>query len=39
MVDLNTIEDPRSALMDWLRNDEKQLFAKAFSQPGLGELL
>ncbi len=28
-VDLATIEDPRTALMDWLRNDPKQLFAKA----------
>lgn len=29
-VDLGTIPDPRTALMDWLRNDEKHLFAKAF---------
>lgn len=29
-VDLSEIEDPRTALMDWLRHDEKQLFAKAF---------
>lgn len=29
-VDLNQIKDPRTALMDWLRNDEKQLFARAF---------
>lgn len=28
-VDLATIDDPRTALMDWLRNDSKQLFAKA----------
>jgi hypothetical protein len=28
-VNLATIEDPRTALMDWLRNDSKQLFAKA----------
>ncbi|MCA9055896.1 MAG: DUF1549 domain-containing protein, partial [Planctomycetaceae bacterium] len=28
-VNLATIEDPRTALMDWLRNDPKQLFAKA----------
>ena len=28
-VDLAKIEDPRTALMDWLRNDPKQLFAKA----------
>lgn len=28
-VDLATIADPRTALMDWLRNDSKQLFAKA----------
>lgn len=29
-VDLTQIRDPRTALMDWLRNDQKQLFAKAF---------
>ncbi len=29
-VNLNEIADPRTALMDWLRHDEKQLFAKAF---------
>jgi hypothetical protein len=29
-VNLAEIEDPRTALMDWLRHDEKQLFAKAF---------
>lgn len=29
-VDLTQIRDPRTALMNWLRNDEKQLFAKAF---------
>lgn len=29
-VDLAVIQDPRTALMDWLRNDEKRLFAKAF---------
>jgi hypothetical protein len=29
-VDLAEIADPRTALMDWLRNDDKQLFAKAF---------
>lgn len=28
-VDLANIPDPRTALMDWLRNDPKQLFAKA----------
>ena len=28
-TDLTTFEDPRQPLMDWLRNDEKQLFAKA----------
>ncbi|MEZ6055178.1 MAG: DUF1549 and DUF1553 domain-containing protein [Planctomycetaceae bacterium] len=30
VVDMNAIADPRTALMDWLRHDEKQLFAKAF---------
>ena len=30
VVDLAQIEDPRTALMDWLRYDEKQIFAKAF---------
>ena len=29
-VNLSEIKDPRTALMDWLRNDEKQLFARAF---------
>lgn len=29
-INLNEMDDPRTALMDWLRNDEKQLFAKAF---------
>jgi hypothetical protein len=29
-VNLGEIADPRTALMDWLRHDEKQLFAKAF---------
>lgn len=29
-VDLGTIEDPRTALMDWLRNSPTRLFAKAF---------
>ena len=29
-VDLAEIRDPRTALMDWLRHDEKQLFARAF---------
>ncbi|MFV0443736.1 MAG: DUF1549 and DUF1553 domain-containing protein [Planctomycetaceae bacterium] len=28
-VDLANIADPRTALMDWLRHDPKQLFAKA----------
>ena len=28
-VDLANIPDPRTALMDWLRHDPKQLFAKA----------
>ncbi|MEZ6066939.1 MAG: DUF1549 domain-containing protein [Planctomycetaceae bacterium] len=29
-VNLAEIEDPRTALMDWLRQDEKRLFAKSF---------
>jgi hypothetical protein len=29
-VDLNSLEDPRTALMDWLRNSPTRLFAKAF---------
>lgn len=29
-IDLSTLADPRTALMDWLRHDEKRLFAKAF---------
>jgi hypothetical protein len=29
-VNLANIEDPRTALMDWLRNSPTQLFAKAF---------
>ncbi|QDU40721.1 hypothetical protein Mal4_50810 [Maioricimonas rarisocia] len=29
-INLAEIEDPRTALMDWLRHDSKQLFAKAF---------
>jgi len=29
-VNVDAMDDPREALMDWLRNDEKQLFAKAF---------
>lgn len=29
-VDLKNIEDPRVALMDWLRNSPTKLFAKAF---------
>ncbi|MCA8997879.1 MAG: DUF1553 domain-containing protein, partial [Planctomycetaceae bacterium] len=29
-VDLNNVEDPRTALMDWLRNSPTKLFAKAF---------
>ncbi|MFG0332179.1 MAG: DUF1549 domain-containing protein [Maioricimonas sp. JB049] len=29
-VNLAAIDDPRLALMDWLRHDSKQLFAKAF---------
>ncbi|REJ90091.1 MAG: DUF1549 domain-containing protein [Planctomycetota bacterium] len=29
-INLTEIGDPRTALMDWLRNDEKQLFARAF---------
>ncbi|MBL8851818.1 MAG: DUF1549 domain-containing protein, partial [Planctomycetaceae bacterium] len=29
-VDLAEVRDPRTALMNWLRTDEKQLFAKAF---------
>lgn len=29
-VDLTQVRDPRTALMNWLRTDEKQLFAKAF---------
>lgn len=28
-TDLTAVEDPRQPLMDWLRSDEKQLFAKA----------
>lgn len=30
VVDVQNIEDPRTALMDWLRNSPTQLFAKAF---------
>ena len=30
VVDVENIEDPRTALMDWLRNSPTQLFAKAF---------
>ncbi len=30
VVNLASMDDPRVALMDWLRNDEKQIFAKAF---------
>ncbi|MCA8990382.1 MAG: DUF1549 domain-containing protein [Planctomycetaceae bacterium] len=29
-VDVDNIEDPRTALMDWLRNSPTKLFAKAF---------
>jgi hypothetical protein len=29
-IDLGEIADPRTALMDWLRHDDKQIFAKAF---------
>lgn len=29
-VDVENVEDPREALMDWLRNSPTQLFAKAF---------
>lgn len=29
MTDLTQFDDPRQPLMDWLRNDEKQLFSKA----------
>ena len=29
-INLREVSDPRMALMDWLRNDEKQLFARAF---------
>lgn len=29
-VDLNAVADPRTALMDWLRNSPTKLFAKAF---------
>ncbi|MEW4527491.1 DUF1549 and DUF1553 domain-containing protein [Maioricimonas sp. JC845] len=28
-INLSEIDDPRTALMDWLRHDSKQLFAKA----------
>ena len=29
-IDLNTFSDPREPLMDWLRNDEEHLLAKAY---------
>ena len=29
-INVAELEDPRTALMDWLRNDDKQLLAKAF---------